>query len=394
MGEELGFSNILGERDIDSLFSDYADSSDDVEGQETNSEEGTDDKNPHEQEHITTEVANPDDLFEDDQPESVGSEEDKSVKEDTVPEKDDGTSPNNLYSSIANALLEDGIFPNQTDEAVNKVDSAESLAELFEAEIAARVDERTQRVYKALNNGVEPSDIKKYEDTIDYINSITDKDITAETEAGETLRKNLIYQDFLNRGMSPEKARKLTDRSVDAGTDVEDAKEALQSNKEYFQSAYTRLREEAQEKADKAKADLQKQADSIKTSIMKDKQLFGDIEVSGDVRRKIVDNISRPVYKDPETGNYLTAIQKYEMEHRAEFIKNVGIIFTLTNGFKDFDSFTKGKVNKEMKKGLRELEKKLNSTSRNSDGSLRLVTNSRREDPDSYFGTDFKLALN
>lgn len=394
MGEELGFSNILGERDIDSLFSDYADSSDDVEGQETNSEEGTDDKNPQEQEHITTEVANPDDLFEDDQPESVGSEEDKSVKEDTVPEKDDGTSPNNLYSSIASALLEDGIFPNQTDEAVNKVDSAESLAELFEAEIAARVDERTQRVYKALNNGVEPSDIKKYEDTIDYINSITDKDITAETEAGETLRKNLIYQDFLNRGMSPEKARKLTDRSVDAGTDVEDAKEALQSNKEYFQSAYTRLREEAQEKADKAKADLQKQADSIKTSIMKDKQLFGDIEVSGDVRRKIVDNISRPVYKDPETGNYLTAIQKYEMEHRAEFIKNVGIIFTLTNGFKDFDSFTKGKVNKEMKKGLRELEKKLNSTSRNSDDSLRLVTNSRREDPDSYFGTDFKLALN
>ena len=394
MGEELGFSNILGEQDIDNLFSDYDDSSDDMGGQENGSGEGTDDKNPQEQEHITTEVANPEDLFEDEQPESVGSEEDKSVKEDTVPEKDDGTSPNNLYSSIASALMEDGIFPNQTDEAVSKVDSAESLAELFEAEINARVDERTQRVNKALNNGVEPSDIKKYEDTIDYINRITDKDITAETEAGETLRKNLIYQDFLNRGMSPEKARKLTDRSVDAGTDVEDAKEALQSNKEYFQSAYTKLLNEAQEKADKAKADLQKQADNIKNSIMKDKQLFGDIEVSNDVRKRIVDNISRPVYKDPETGSYLTAIQKYEMEHKADFIKNIGIVFTLTNGFKDFDSFTKGKVNKEMKKGLRELEKKLNSTSRNSDGSLRLVTNSRREDPDSYLGTDFKLALN
>lgn len=384
----LGFENILGEQDIDSLFSDYDDS---AGNQEANSEENADNK--EQENNKTIEVANPDDLFAEEQPESVGSEEDKTGKEDTVPDKDAGTSPDNLFSSIASALAADGIFPNLSDETIGKVDSAESFSELIEAEVNARLDERTQRVAKALDNGVEVSDIKKYEGTIDYINSITDKDITAETEAGETLRKNLIYQDYLNRGMSPEKARKLTERSVDAGTDIEDAKEALQSNREYFQNGYNKLLSDAQAKADEAKEQYQRQAEAIKNSIMKDK-LFGDMEISSDTRKRIVDNISKPVYKDTETGSYLTALQKYEREHRDEFIKNVGIIFTLTNGFKDFDSFTKGKVRKEVKKGLRELEQKLNGTSRNSDGSLRLVTNSRREDPESFLGRDFKLALN
>lgn len=385
--EGIGLDNILGEQEIETLFTDP---NDDVK-EESHDEDSEEKENDNEQ-NETTEVVDPEELFDGEEPESVGSDEDTKGEEDTAAVDEDGTSPKHFYSSIANALAVDGIFPNLDDDAVKKVDSAEAFSDLIEAEINARLDERQQRVAKALDNGVEASDIKKYEGTLSYISSITDAAIAEDSEQGETLRKNLIYQDFLNKGYSAAKAQKLTQRTIDAGTDIEDAKEALQSNKEYFQDAYNELLKEAQEKADEEKANRQAEAEKLKESIMKDKQLFGDIELSNDIRKKAFDTISRPVYKDTETGRYLTALQKYEMENRADFLKYTGLIYTLTNGFKDFDSFTKGKVKKEVNKGLRELEQTLNSTRRNSNGSLKMVT-SAKEDPESCIGRGLSLDI-
>lgn len=396
--EALNFDNILGENEIETLFVDPEDNEVVDEPTKTEEEEVIDtpdskDNKPKEK-NKTTEVVDPETLFEEETPESVGSGKDKEGKEDTVTDEgSDGTSPNdNFYSSIANALAVDGIFPNLDDETVKKAVDAETFSDLIEAEVNARFDEKQQRISKALENGVEPTDIKKYESTLDYINKITDAAIAEESEKGEQLRYNLIYQDFLNKGMSADKAKKYTDRTINAGTDVEDAKEALQSNKEYFSGEYNRLLQEAQQQADEDKAERSKQAKQLQTSLLKDKNLFGDMEISNDVRKKAFETVSKPVYRDPETGDYLTALQKYEIEHRADFLKYTGLFFAMTNGFKDFDSFAKGKVKKEMRKGLRDLEKTLNNTSRSKDGNLKMITN-QREDPDSFISKGMKLDL-
>lgn len=394
--EALSFDNILGENEIETLFTDPEDTEVVDEPTHTEEEEVTDtlDSDKPKEKNKTTEVVDPETLFEEETPESVGSGKDKEGKEDTVTDEEpDGISPNdNFYSSIANALAVDGIFPNLDDETVKKAVDAESFSDLIEAEINARFDEKQQRISKALENGVEPTDIKKYESTLDYINKITDAAIAEESEKGEQLRYNLIYQDFLNKGMSPDKAKKYTDRTINAGTDVEDAKEALQSNKEFFSGEYNRLLQEAQQQADEEKAERSKQAKQLQTSLLKDKNLFGDMEISSDIRKKAFETVSKPVYKDPETGDYMTALQKYEIEHRADFLKYTGLIFAMTNGFKDFDSFAKGKVKKEMRKGLRDLEKTLNNTSRTKDGSLRMIT-SQKDDPDSFISKGMKLDL-
>lgn len=395
--EGLSFDNILGEQEIETLFTDPEDN--EVPEEPTKNEEeeevetpDSDDKKQKEKDN-TTEDVDPENLFEDKAPESVGSGKDNEGKEDTAPDNDaDGTSPNNFYSSIANACAVDGIFPNLDDETIKKAVDAESFSNLIEAEINARFDEKQKRISQALENGVEPNDIKKYESTLNYINTITDAAIAEESEKGEQLRYNLIYQDFINKGMTPDKAKKFADRTVDAGTDVEDAKEALLSNKEFFSNAYNKMLQDAQQKADEEKAEREKNAKELEESLMKDKQLFGDMEISNDIRKKAFDSVSKPVYKDPETGDYMTAIQKYESEHRAEFLKYTGLIFAMTNGFKDFDSFAKGKVKKEVKKGLRELEQTLNNTRRNNDGSLRMVTN-QKDDPNSFISKGMKLDL-
>lgn len=389
MEEELSLDNILGVEEIENLFVD------DNESQETPPPESNEETDPNDKgnkdkdKEETTEVVDVDNLFTD-TPESVGSgKESTEEKEDTTP-KGSGTSPKNFYSSIAKALKEEGIFPDLDDEGLSKVKEPEDFRDLIEQQIKAGLDERQKRIDEALSAGVEPTEIKKYENTINYLDSIKEENISDEGDDGEKLRKNLIYQDFINRGYSKERAAREVQKSFNAGTDIDDAKEALKSNRDFFKDKYDELINDAKSEAEQEENERKEQAEKLKSSILNDKDVFGDLSVDKSTRQKIYDNIAKPVYKDPETGEYYTAIQKYEMEHRTDFLKNIGLLFTLTDGFKNLDGLVKGKVKKEVKKGLRELENTLNNTARTSDGNLKYVSGVD-EDPESFVERGWKL---
>ncbi len=335
------------------------------------------------------EEVNPDDLFAD--PESVGSEEDnQEEKEDTKSEKDKGTSPKtNFYSSIASALKDEGIFPELDDETLSNIKTPEDFAEAVEKTVQAKLDEKQRRIDAALSADVEPDEVRRYETVLTNLESIKEEHIADETEKGERLRKNLIYQDFLNRGYSEQRAKREVEKSFNAGTDIDDAKEALESNKEYFKDQYQDLIKEAQEEAKQEQERIKKEATELKKSMLEDKEVFEGISLDKTTRQKAYDNIVKPVYKT-EDGEYLTAIQKYEMENPVEFRKYLSILFTLTDGFKSIDGLVKGKVKKEVKQSLRELEHKLSSTSRTSAGEPKYV-GGVEEDPESYIGKGWKL---
>ena len=382
--EGLDFDGILGEAEVNAIFSGSEETTE-TETQKTPSEE---EENNKEQEE-TTEVTSVDDLFNTEESESVGSEDEHKEKEDTQSKK--AGSPN-TYSSIAKAFADEGIFPDLEDDEVDKIDSAESLRAAIDKQIQAGLDEKQKRIDQALNYGVENSEIKKYEQTLNYLDSLKDDVITAEDTQGENLRKQLIYQDFINRGYNKDRALKMVERSFNAGTDIDDAKEALKSNRDFFQDEYDSLIEEAKKTQEKEEIDRKEQAEKLKKSILEDKKFFGEIEVDKTTRQKVFDNISKPVWKDPETGEYYTALQKYEMDNHSDFMKNVGLLFTLTDGFKSLDKLVKGKVKKEVGKGLKGLEHVLNTTSRDSNGNLKFVSGIQ-EDPESFIGKGIKLDL-
>lgn len=386
MEEELSLDNILGAEEIENLFIE------DGETQDTppaNGEPPKKEEEPSKDKEETTEVVDVDNLFTD-TPESVGSgKENTEEKEDTTP-KGDGTSPKNFYSSIAKALKEEGIFPDLDDEGLSKVKDPEDFRNLIDQQIKAGLDERQKRIDEALNAGVEPTEIRKYENTINFLDSIKEENISDEGDKGEKLRKDLIYQDFINRGYSKERATREVQKSFNAGTDIDDAKEALKSNIDFFRDKYDELVNDAKSEAEQEEKERKEQAEKLKSSILNDKDVFGDLSVDKSTRQKIYDNIAKPVYKDPETGEYFTAIQKYEMENRTDFLKNIGLLFTLTDGFKNLDGLVKGKVKKEVKKGLRELEHTLNNTARTSDGNLKFVSGVD-EDPESFIGKGWNL---
>lgn len=383
--EELSLDNILGAEEIENLFVE------DDETQDTPPANGEPPKEeePNKDKEETTEVVDVDNLFTE-TPESVGSgKENTEEKEDTTP-KGNGTSPKNFYSSIAKALKEEGIFPDLDDEGLSKVKDPEDFRDLIDQQIKASLDERQKRIDEALNAGVEPTEIRKYENAINFLGSIKEENISDEGDKGEKLRKDLIYQDFINRGYSKERAAREVQKSFNAGTDIDDAKEALESNIGFFKDKYDELVNDAKSETEQEERERKEQAEKLKSSILNDKEVFGDLSVDKSTRQKIYDNIAKPVYKDPETGEYFTAIQKYEMENRTDFLKSIGLLFTLTDGFKNLDGLVKGKVKKEVNKGLRELEYTLNNTARTSDGNLKFVSGVD-EDPESFIGKGWNL---
>lgn len=376
--EGLSFDNIYTGSEIENLFNE------DIQEDSTETVEDTPEKDEEKKED-TTEV-NPDNLFED-SPESVSSEEDI-VKEQESTSSEKGASPK-FYSSIAKAFADDGIFPDLNEEDISKIETPEDFRTLIESKISSELDDRYKRIDKALGIGVEPDIIKQYEGALNYLESIQQSSIEDENEQGEELRKKLIYQDFINRGYSQERAQKEVDKSIKGGTDIEDAKDALQGNKDFYKTAYDKVLKDAEEAAEKSKKEQKEQIDALKKSILEDKKFFGDLDIDRSTRQRVLDNIMKPVHKDKNTGELYTAIQQYEMENKVDFIKNLGLIFTLTNGFKDLSGFIKGKVRKEVKRGISELENVLNNTQRTSDGNLNFMGGGK--DPESFIGKGWTL---
>lgn len=385
----LNVDNILNEDDLNSLFEN--DSEDDTSEEESIDDTTSNTDNSETKNDETTEI-DVNNIFTE-QSESVGSEENKEdieEKEDTSSEEK-ASPKNNFYSSIAKALKEEGVFPDLEDEFVSKITKPEDFVEVIEKQIQSKFDERVKRVDEALQVGVEPDDIKKYENTLEYFNSIKEDILTEESDKGEQIRKQLIYQDYLNRGYTEERAKREVTKSISGGTDIEDAKEALSSNKDYFKSQYDSLIEEAKAEERKYQEQLKAQANQLKKSILEDDKLFGELQLDKSTRQKVYDNISKPSFRDNNTGELYTPIQQYEREHKTDFLKNIGVIFTLTDGFKNLDGLVKNKVKKEVKKGLRELEHTLNNTSRTTDGSLSFVSGVGEDIDSNFKGWDFDV---
>lgn len=389
----LDMDFILSEEETENLFSDTPSTQEtppDVETKEP--------KNKKEDTQETTEVeVDPETLFDEPISESVGSKKEKNKevkdKENTVPEDADISPNNNFYSSYANAFKVDGIFQNLSDEDIEGITDAESFVEAAEKEVRLRLEESQRRVLDALNAKIEPSVISQYENTLKYLDNISEVNISEEGEDGEKLRTNLIYQDYLNRGFSKERAEREVKRAFDNGTDIEDAKEALSSNRQFFKDKYDKLVKEAQQETVREKEAQKKENEALKAKILNEEKVYGDIELDTKTRQKIYDNISKPVYKDPETGQYLTAIQKYEAENRQDFLKNLAFFFTMTDGFKNMDALVKGKVKKGVSKGIKDLERVLTSTPAPKEGNLRYMGGSQNSVADSFLNGKFRLDI-
>lgn len=377
--EDLGFDigGLLSEEEANKLFEEQVETPEDKETETKPDENETPEDEPAEEDAKKQ------------TPEEVGEEEDETGSNAINSDKD-GSSPN-IYSSIASALKDDGIFPDFEDKDIDAVKTPEDFAELLDKAVSAKVDEKTRRVDEALGNGVAPDTVKNYEQTLQYLNSINSEALSAETDEGENLRKQIIYNDLLARGYSQEKAMKELEKSFRAGTDVDDAQDALESLTANYQQGYEKILNDAKQKKAEEKAQQQKSIADFRKMVFDDELKIGDSVLDKVTRQKVYDAVMKPVYKDPESGQLLTAFQKYIRENPLEYYKQMGMWFVLTDGGKNIDKITKGQVKAEKAKAIKELERKINSSSLNKDGSLRYVSGSGNGENDPLLSDGWKI---
>lgn len=342
--------------DAEDIFGDAPDTSED------NTPEKEDNPDKEKEKELPEGDVSAEDLFGDDEdtsPESVGDDEDIDKEDKEAKPKGSGSSPKgqNLYSSFAQALYGDGLFQFLDEETVNNVSDADTFAEMLNKEVDARLDETTKRVNDALNAGVQPNVVAQYERTIKNLENITESALNAETEEGRNLRRTIIKQDFINRGFSSERAEKNVDRIMSDGTDIEDAKEALESVTDYFKTKYQEVIDAEKAETEKERQKVLNESKEFKKAIFESKTLFDDIPIDRQTRQKAYDAMIN-VAKVTEDGEKLTAVQLYADEHPVEFRVMLGTVYALTDGFTKMGNLLNKSVSKKVNKNLQDIERK------------------------------------
>lgn len=131
MGEDFfSMDNILSGDEAAALFSSDIDEKGKQEPQPGNEEAETKTEKTD-----ITEVSTSEALFGSETPEGVGDEENKKEKEGTTSSEAVDSPKTNFYSSITDALVEEGVFPDLDEDRIQKVQSSEDFRNLIEERI-------------------------------------------------------------------------------------------------------------------------------------------------------------------------------------------------------------------------------------------------------------------
>lgn len=372
--EGIGLDNMLSAEQVEKMFSNQ-EPSEDVGGAVAEEPAAETENNDTNEEAAEVDFS---DLL-GSSSESVGSGE-KLEGTRGAPESDnDSGTPQNLFSSIARILRDKGVFPDLSDKDADAVQDEAALEKLFNDKVSSMLDDRQRRIEQAMNSGASTGEMQQYENAVQlsqFLNKRETADLlNREGDDGEKLRKQVMYQDYVNRGFKHERAVKLIEKSFADGTDIDDAKEALQSCKEYYQQQIDDFQQELEDRKKQQQDAEQQQYNNLKKNILDKESFFGGVKVDKATRQKAYDAITKPVYKD-EQGNYMNELQKYQREHPMEYVGNVALLYALTDGFQNVKKLAAGPIKAGLKKGFAELESVLNSTSRNGDGTLNLANTS------------------
>jgi len=263
--------------------------------------------------------------------ESVASKKDTDGEDDS--DSDDGDdSSQKLYSSLASALAEEGIISSPEDPIKGPEDLFNTIKKEIQRNEFSDLTDTQKEYLEAVRNGVSVEEFKTVKSFEQQLDNITDEQLAEDVE----LRKSIITQNYMNQGLSEEKANKLAQQAVDLNTDVEEAKEGLESVKQFTKEAYQK-RIDAQKAAKQKIIDDQiKQAKELKKAVFDTKEIIPGMPINEKVKNDIHDQMTKVIGKSKD-GKPLNAFMKAREEDPINFTIKMHYLFHLTNGFKNFD---------------------------------------------------------
>lgn len=274
----------------------------------------------------------------------AGSEDDQGEGDDT----NEGTNdtPPNLFSSVATVLYDEGVLPS-LDIDTTKIENVDDLANAVKSEVQSLYEQKLiqkfgKEGFDYIDKGVSVQEVESFQDRSNILNNITEDGLIEDVE----LSKNVIYEDYLSRGMSPERAAKIIDRTATIGDEalVEDAKESLANLKVFNQN---KLNERAQSIAnDRIRVEKENAAKELKVK----NSIYGvsALENGPSINKQVQDNVyglMTTVVGNAPDGSPENAVMKARRENSVDFDTKLYYVYELTKGFTDFSKFGKAAKN-------------------------------------------------
>lgn len=308
---------------------------------------------------------------EDDSQESVDGEE-----EDSEGDSNDDDSSPNLYSSFSSVLYEQGIIPSL--ESSEEIKSIDDLALAIKKEIDLQTHDRVEDYLNNLD--------------LDKIASSKKTQLTLETIDEEYLKKNLdiakdiIFRDYINQGLSEDRARKMLRKTIDLGEDViiEDALESKESLKEFEKKQEENEKSRYQENLKEQIKQQDEVNNRIRDYVFNSKEVVKGIPNTKILQERVYKSMVEPVAKNPETGEMMNQLMSDRSKNPIEFDTRMYYFYELTKGFNDLGSIK----NTVGSKNTKNLENLLRKTSFEDNGTPAYLT-----DPQSYGGIGSELVI-
>ena len=343
------------ENDLMSLFSSNQELNFSIDDDENNDNIADDD--------IDNENINNNTIDEDvDSQEGVDSENDDGEGDDS----DDESSPN-LYSSISAVLFEQGILPSL--ESSENIKSSDDFVNAFKQELEIQSNLKANAYLDSLDlekiathrkDSIALDDINE-----DYLKSNLD------------VAKDIILRDYMNQGLSEDRARKQLRKAVDLGEDlvIEEALESIDSLKEFNVKQEEQVKLNAQHQSKLLQEEQRIIEDHVKKQVFNNAEIIKGIPNTKILQEKVYRSMTEIISKNPDTGELENKFIKDRNLNPIEFDVKMYYLYELTNGFKDLDNISKTVNSKAVKK----LETTLRKTKFEDNGTPGFL-----QDPDSY----------
>lgn len=231
-----------------------------------------------------------------------------------------------LYSNLANQFKTSGVLPGLEDTA--SIKSLEDLNAAIQKEVDSRLTATQRTIKEASEAGLDATAVSKQLNVVEKLKGVSDEYI--ESDANLEFRKGVIAQDFLSRGYNKERAEVLAQRSIDSGSDIEDAKLALAS--------IIGIEEKKIADAIQAAKDEEKNSiNDIKSHLEKTEEIVPGIKLNKEQRDEL--------YKQMTTdlGNKENAFIKAQKQDPIGSRIKLEAIFFVTKGLTDFSVFGNAK---------------------------------------------------
>ncbi len=301
--------------------------------------------------------------------ESVANKEiDNQVQTGETSEKDKGSNSSSpklneteqLYSNLAAQFKSEGVLPGL--ENIEDIKDLSALNEAIRKEVESRFNDEQRSIKEAIEAGADPSEVSERLTTISKLESVTPEFLNDEKNLN--FRMQAIAQDFIDKGYNPERAQTLAQRSVDTGTDVEDAEFAIKNIIAHEKKSLDNIIQEI-------KAEEAKSLNSIKDYIEKTPEVLPGIQLTDPQKEELYKGITTDV------GNKDNAFVAYQKSDPIGSRIKLEAFFYLTKGLKDFSIFT----NKAETKISNNIENLLRGANFTESGTI----NTKTVDKDSTF---------